>query len=154
MSYKGLWIALGAVLVISFKVLAGVGVTIPSSAPPMPQQVVTADGRTLFDHETIQRGQGVWQSLGGQEVGSIWGHGAYLAPDWTADWLHREAVFMLDWWAHATGATHFAALPPEQQAGRQARLKAAMRTNTYDPATGQILVDPVRAEAFDGLAAY
>jgi nitric oxide reductase large subunit len=37
----------------------------------------------LFDGNTIQNGQGVWQSLGGQEIGSIWGHGAYVAPDWS-----------------------------------------------------------------------
>ena len=22
----------------------------------------------------------------------VWGHGSYVAPDWSADWLHREAV--------------------------------------------------------------
>ena len=37
--------------------------------------------------------------MGGMEVGSVWGHGSYVAPDWTADWLHREAVFILDRWA-------------------------------------------------------
>ena len=37
--------------------------------------------------------------LGGMQVGSIWGHGSYVAPDWTADWLHREAVFILNHWA-------------------------------------------------------
>ena len=35
------------------------------------------------------------------EVGSIWGHGSYVAPDWTADWLHRESIFILDHWANA-----------------------------------------------------
>jgi nitric oxide reductase large subunit len=28
--------------------------------------------------------------------GSIWGHGGYLAPDWSADWLHREALSLLN----------------------------------------------------------
>jgi nitric oxide reductase subunit B len=29
--------------------------------------------------------------LGLAAVGSVWGHGAYVGPDWSADWLHREA---------------------------------------------------------------
>jgi len=154
MSYKGLWITLGAVIVISFMVLGGVGVDITSNVPPMPQKVVSTDGRILFDHEMIQRGQGVWQSLGGQQIGSIWGHGAYLAPDWTADWLHRESVFILDRWAQDAGAARFAALPPEQQASLRARLEAVMRTNTYEAVAGRITIDPARAGAFDALATY
>ena len=104
MPYKKLWIALGMVLTVSFAVLGGVGVKVLRSAPPIPSQVVTADGRVVFDGATIQDGQGVWQSIGGQEVGAIWGHGSYVAPDWTADWLHRESMFLLDRWAAQTGA--------------------------------------------------
>lgn len=37
-----------------------------------------------------------WQSVGGMQLGSILGHGAYQAPDWTADWLHRELTAWLD----------------------------------------------------------
>ena len=103
MSYKKLWIALALVLTISFAVLGGVGVKILRSAPPIPAQVVTSDGRVLFTGRTIQDGQNAWQSIGGQEVGTIWGHGSYVAPDWTADWLHRECVFILDRWAQDAG---------------------------------------------------
>jgi hypothetical protein len=49
MSYRKLWIALGLVLVISFAVLGGVGIKVLKSAPPIPSQVVTTDGRVLFD---------------------------------------------------------------------------------------------------------
>src|SRR5215213_2863964 len=154
MRYKRLWIALAVVMAVSFAVLGGMGVKIISNAPPIPQQVVTPAGQVLFDHDTIQRGQGVWQSLGGQEIGSVWGHGAYVAPDWSADWLHRESVFILERWAGQLGAHEFAALPSEQQASLRARLEAVMRTNTYDRATGRITIDEVRAEAFDSLAAY
>jgi nitric oxide reductase subunit B len=154
MSYKKLWIALGLVLVISFAVLGGVGVKILDSAPPIPAQVVTPDGRVLFQGSTIQDGQNAWQSIGGQEVGTIWGHGSYVAPDWTADWLHRECVFILDRWAKEGGATGYSALSPEQQAALRERLQLMMRRNTYNPATRTITLDPVQAEAFDTLSVH
>ena len=154
MSYKRLWIALGLVLVISFAVLGGVGVKVLNNAPPIPSQVVTVDGRVLFDGTTIQDGQNTWQSIGGQEVGTIWGHGSYVAPDWTADWLHRECVFILDRWATESGAASYAALPVETQAALRARLEGVIRQNRYDAATGRITVDPVRAAAFDELEKY
>jgi nitric oxide reductase subunit B len=157
MSYKRLWIALVAVMVVSFTVLGSVGVNIISSAPPIPARVVTTDGRTVIDHGAIMRGQNVWQSIGGQEIGSIWGHGSYVAPDWTADWLHREASFLLDRWAKeapAGAAPTFASLPPEAQAALRARLEGVMRTNTYDPKAGVITIDPARADAIDALALH
>ena len=81
MNVRKLWIAFGVVVALSFAVLGSVGVKMISEAPPIPERVVAADGRLLFDGETIRRGQETWQSLGGQEVGSIWGHGSYVAPD-------------------------------------------------------------------------
>jgi nitric oxide reductase subunit B len=154
MSYRKLWIALGLVLVISFAVLGGVGIKVLKSAPPIPSQVVTTDGRVLFDGNMIHDGQGAWQSIGGQEVGTIWGHGAYIAPDWSADWLHRECVFILDHWAKESGAADYAALGLEQRAALQARLQEIMRHNTYDPTTGRITLDPVRGAAFEELYRY
>src|SRR6266496_1375898 len=70
--------------------------------------------------------------LGGMEVGSVWGHGSYVAPDWTADWLHREATFILDRWSKADFGTEYAQLDGERQAQLQGRLAKVMRTNTYD----------------------
>jgi nitric oxide reductase subunit B len=150
-AYKKLWIALALVIVISFAVLGGVGIRVLNNAPPIPTQVVTSSGRVLFAGATVQDGQNAWQSIGGQEVGTIWGHGAYVAPDWSADWIHRECMFILDRWAVRSGAANYQALGPEEQAGLQARLKLIMRTNTYDASTGVITLDPVRAEAFDEL---
>ena len=151
MNYKRLWIALGFVLVISFAVLGGVGIKVLKSAPPIPSEVLTSDGRVLFDGATIQDGQNAWQSIGGQEVGTIWGHGSYVAPDWTADWLHRECTYILDRWAAAEGAANYAALGLERQAALDARLRQMMRTNTWDRASGRITLDPVRADAFEEL---
>ena len=68
--YRRLWIALTLVLVASFTVLGVAGYRGIQSAPPIPGRVIGASGEVLFDHDTIQSGQGVWQSIGGQEVGS------------------------------------------------------------------------------------
>jgi carbon monoxide dehydrogenase subunit G len=71
---------------------------------------------SYIDAGEIEAGQNVWQSLGGMEVGSVWGHGSYVAPDWTADWLHREATFILDRLAHEGFEKKFNDLNAEQQA--------------------------------------
>jgi nitric oxide reductase subunit B len=108
--------------------------------------VITSAGTILFTGQDIKDGQNVWQSMGGQQVGTVWGHGAYVAPDWSADWLHREATWLLDHWAADLGSP-YAELDAEAQAALRQRLKTEIRTNTYDPATGDLTVSPVRARA-------
>ena len=92
---RWLWISFALVCILSFAVLGWIGTRIYQEMPPLADRVRITDGEILFDEGDILAGQNVWQSLGGMQVGSIWGHGSYVAPDWTADWLHREAVFML-----------------------------------------------------------
>src|SRR5262245_66259412 len=87
-SMTRLWVLFAGVLVVSFGVLLWAGVRIYQEAPPVPERVVTEDGKQLIGPGEILAGQNVWQSLGGMQVGSIWGHGSYVAPDWSADWLH------------------------------------------------------------------
>jgi len=154
MQYKKLWIALGLVMGISFTVLGVVGYKAINNAPPIPHQVVTGDGQLLFKGKTIRDGQSVWQSTGGQEIGTIWGHGAYVAPDWSADYLHRQSVIVLDAWARQQGFASFYAAPADTRAALQSRLTDLTRKNTYDPATGRLMLDNDRAAAFTELAAY
>ena len=153
MSYKRYWVALAIVIIGSFAVLGGVGQKMISQAPPIPD-VYTTGGQLLFTGTTITNGQGVWQSIGGQEVGTVWGHGAYVAPDWSADWLHRESEILLNNWAAKAGARDFSSLGSDQQAIFKARLIREMRTNTYDAARNRVTIDEDRAAAFQQLAAY
>ena len=148
------WTAFAVVIILSFAVLGWTGVQIYQQAPPIPRQVVTTDGSVVVTGDDIEAGQNVWQSMGGMELGSIWGHGSYVAPDWTADWLHREATFVLDEWARRDGARTYAELPEEQQAALRARLTTAYRTSSYDAASGRVTVAPERARAFAANAAY
>jgi len=153
-TYRRLWIALILVLAISFAVLGGIGRQMISHAPPIPDRVLTTDGQLLFTGEEIINGQGAWQSIGGQEIGTIWGHGAYVAPDWTADWLHRESLFLLNGWAKSAGAQSWDELTAEQKGALQVHLQNEMRRNTYDPATRTTTIGPMRAAAFQELERY
>ena len=146
MTPKKLWYALATVILLSFGVLGFFGVEIFRTMPPFPKQVVTTEGEVLFEGQDIKDGQNVWQSIGGQTVGSIWGHGAYIAPDWNADYLHRESVIMLRKLAEQDGLD-YSTLPEEEQAKYQVLLREELRKNTYDPTTGIITYSPLRAEA-------
>ena len=154
MTTNRLWLLLALVMAASFAVLGLQGREIHRMAPPIPTQVVAASGDVLFTREDIQTGQLAWQSMGGQQVGSIWGHGGYVAPDWSADQLHRESVALLDIWAGRDFGMKYSALDAERQAGLKARLKAEMRTNTHDPATGVITVSDDRAAAIREVQAH
>ena len=106
-----------------------------------------SSGKVLFTRQDIQDGQNVWQSIGGQQLGTIWGHGAYQAPDWSADWLHKEAVAMLNHYALADYGTEFSKLDLEKQAALKARLQGEIRQNTYNESNGDLVVSDHRAEA-------
>ena len=147
MKLKRLWLALSAVIIGSFAVLIYYGVVLYREAPPVPNRVVTTDGDIVFTGEEIRDGQNVWQSMGGQEVGTVWGHGAYVAPDWSADWLHREASWLLDAWATRDHRITYDEVGSETQAALRDRLRNELRTNSYDAGTGDLLVSPIRAEA-------
>ena len=88
---RKLWIWLGIVFVLSFAALGWLGREIYLAAPPIPEAVRIDHGATLFTANDIREGQRAWLSAGGQQLGTVWGHGSYVAPDWSADWLHREA---------------------------------------------------------------
>ena len=151
---KKLWWSFILVVLISFGVLLYYGYEIYQVAPPVPEAVVDENGEQLFTGDDIRDGQNIWQSIGGQEVGSIWGHGAYVAPDWTADYLHREALHILGIYAQREYAKPYDALQEEQQALLSTRLKKNIRKNTYDPATKTLTIDADRIAAYRELSAY
>ena len=149
-----LWAGLAALLAVTFGVLLWMGRELYVQAPPMPERIASADGTILYARSDLDTGREVWQSIGGQQLGSIWGHGALVAPDWSADWLHREATALLDRWATADHGKPFASLDAPTQDALKARLREELRHNGYDPATGTITVSADRAAAIAAVAAH
>ncbi|WP_308419521.1 nitric-oxide reductase large subunit [Chitinimonas koreensis] len=151
---RRLWRALAVIFLLSFAVLGWIGREIYLAAPPIPARVVDADGQTLFSGEQIQRGQEAWLAAGGQQLGSVWGHGSYIAPDWSADWLHREALALRDELALQQFRQRFAELDADGQAMIAAQLKAELRRNRYDAASGTLTVSAERARAIAAQSAH
>lgn len=154
MKAKKLWLGFIAVMVVSFGVLLYYGREIYREAPPIPENVITEDGRVLFTGQDIKDGQNVWQSMGGQELGTVWGHGAYQAPDWSADWLHKEAVFILDELAQQTNGVSYEQLSEDKQASLKVILQNDLRKNTFIKAQNTITVSNLRAKAFENNSKY
>src|SRR5574343_703230 len=128
-NYRKLWFTLIGVMIFCFSLLGYYGAEVYRTAPPIPQKVQTEDGRVLYTQEGILDGQTAWQSVGGMQLGSIWGHGAYQAPDWTADWLHRELSAWLDLASHERHGKAFDQLGVGEQGALRAELKAEYRGN-------------------------
>ncbi len=81
-------------LAVTFGVLLFGGYLIHQEKPPIPGTVTTAAGQTVFTRDDVKSGQKLYLSRGGQDMGTIWGHGSYLAPDWSADFLHRMGLYV------------------------------------------------------------
>lgn len=151
--YKKHWFTLIGLCIVMFSLLGWSGVDIYRSAPPIPAQVVASDGKALFSKDDILDGQTAWQSVGGMQLGSIWGHGAYQAPDWTADWLHRELTAWLELAAKIRHGKPYTDLGEGQQGALRAELRAEYRGNDVDR-TGRLVVSERRAQAMAQTADY
>jgi nitric oxide reductase subunit B len=149
------------VLVAAFTVLIFGGARIDQNKPPIPARVVDAAGQTIFTYDDIMAGQRYYLAHGGQHIGSIWGHGAYLAADWSADALHRTGLVTA---GLARGLPPDAARAYSQadldalEAGEKGRVSALvaqeLRTNRYDGATDTLTLSRGQAAAVPELVRY
>jgi nitric oxide reductase subunit B len=145
-------------LVGCFTILIFGGVKIDQYKPPIPERVVAPSGEVVLTGDDIRLGQRQYLSRGGQNTGSIWGHGAYLAPDWSADTLHRTALataaLAAGRDAAAFGQADLEALPAGERGRVEAETRAELRVNRYDDATQTLTLSPGQAAAYPGLVAY
>lgn len=149
------------VLVAAFSVLIFGGAKINEHKPPLPAKVVDAQGQVVFTHDDIMGGQRFYLSRGGQHIGSIWGHGAYLAADWSADALHRTGLVTAGL-AHglapdaARGFTQAAldALDPGEKGRVSALVAEELRQNRHDAGSDTLTLSRGQAAAIPALVAY
>ncbi|MGZ4510958.1 MAG: nitric-oxide reductase large subunit, partial [Mycobacterium sp.] len=132
------WIqGVALVMIFGFLVMGILAYRTYSASMPMPDKVVNESGQLLFTGDEITRGQELYQARGLMEYGSVLGHGAYLGPDYTAEYLRMATQDVADQ-LRAHGATD-----PRD------RVVTEFRTNRYNPATKTLVFTDRQAAAFD-----
>lgn len=135
------WLVL--ICIVAFTALLAAGAVIWKNAPPVPETVRSPQQEIVITKAEIQAGQATYLARGGQHIGSIWGHGSYLAPDWTADVLHR--------WGLATAGVlsngdpdfsqaELEALPAPEKASLAAKVSEDFKTNRYATETHELIL--------------
>jgi nitric oxide reductase subunit B len=110
--------------------------------PPVPRQVLDPQGHVLYTGRDVQRGQQVFLHNGLMEYGSAFGHGAYLGPDFTADYLRRSSDLVKR------------SFGDDASAAAARRTVEELRTNRYDKATGTLRFTLAQADAFRRLVGH
>ena len=131
------WIQAAALVALfGFLLLGILAYRTYTDEPPIPSRVMGADGQLLFTGADISAGQEVFLKNGLMEYGSIFGHGAYLGPDFTADYLHRAALI-----SNQLNGFAYAETP-------QATTIADFKANRYDEVSGVLTFSAAQTEAF------
>jgi nitric oxide reductase subunit B len=81
-------------MVFGFAVLIMMSLKAYQNAPPIPAKTVAPGGELIFTAEDVSDGQAVFLKYGLMDNGTIWGHGAYLGPDFSAQTLHGLALHL------------------------------------------------------------
>ena len=132
------WVqAAGLVFLFGFFVLGLLAYRTYQAEPPVPVRVVDPDGREVYTGADVQRGQELFLRYGLMQYGSIFGHGAYLGPDFTADYLRRSALLVRDSYGGAGSDV------------ARTRTVEDFRRNRYSEETDTLELSAAQASAFD-----
>ncbi len=142
------------VLVLGFAGLLAITRLAYSNAPPIPGQVVDAQGNTVFTGDDVSKGQAVFLRYGLMDNGSIWGHGAYLGPDYSAEALHFIGQDTAAAIADERFGKPLAELDESQQAAVRAEVAVALKTNRYDAQADVLRLTAPEATAYRQQVGY
>src|SRR5215470_1789963 len=85
-----------ATMAAGFAVLILLTAKAYQNAPPIPERFVDPAGAVVFTAADVIAGQQVFLKHGLMDNGTIWGHGGYLGPDFSAQSLHILALDLAD----------------------------------------------------------
>ena len=142
------------VMVVGFAGLLAITTLAYRNAPPIPAQVVDAAAPRVFTGDDISNGQALFLRYGLMDNGTIWGHGAYLGPDYSAEALHRIGEDTAAALAQQQYGKPVADLTPMQAAAIRAQVAVTLKTNRYDAASDTLHLTAPEAEAYRSQIGY
>src|SRR5215831_17325719 len=142
--------ALGT-MAAGFAVLILLTVKAYQNAPPIADKFVYPTGAVVFTADDVIAGQQVFLKHGLMDNGTIWGHGGYLGPDFSAQSLHIQALDLADRTARERLSRGYTDLSSEERAAVEGAVALVLKANHYDPASGTLTLSTGSAESFNGL---
>ncbi|XAS75648.1 cbb3-type cytochrome c oxidase subunit I [Dermatophilaceae bacterium Sec6.4] len=137
------WVQVTAlVLLCGLAILGFLGYRAYTADPPIAAQVQTSQGQVVYTGADVIAGQKLFLRKGLMEYGSIFGHGAYLGPDFTADYLHRAALIATREYGGSTSST------------ARDKVVADFKTNRYNAKSDTVTYSDAQARAFRELVAH
>ena len=137
-----------SVMAAGFAVLIWIAVRTYQIGPPIPEKVLDAGGNTLFTGADITAGQQVFLKHGLMDNGTLWGHGAYLGPDFSAAYLHQLALDAGDILAQRNFRRAAADLEPPERATLTGQVHELLSENRYDARTRTLTFTDAEAASF------
>lgn len=135
-------------IIVGFSVLGFVTKLTYDNAPPIPLYVTDSAGNVLFEKKNIQDGQSLFFKYNLMEHGTLWGHGAYLGPDYSAEYLHQEAETIRDRLAKKHYGQSFDALSSLDQGAVLDAVSKMIKQNLYDASTGTLVYTDEQQAAY------
>ena len=139
---KGWVQGVALVFIFGFFVMGVLAYRTYTASMPLPQEVVSESGEVVYTGEEITNGQNIFLTRGLQQYGSIVGHGAYLGPDYTAEYLRLSSEHIYD------------ELAQEGVQDPQAATAEMQRTNRYDDGSGTLVLTPEQVSAFESITEH
>ena len=138
------------VMIIGFSILIWITVRAYLDAPPIPEKVVSTIGETVFTGADIVAGQQVFLKYGLMENGTIWGHGAYLGPDFSAEYLHTLALDAGETLARHYYRRNLSELFPIERETINSEVRDLLKRNRYSGETKTLVFTPSEITSFNG----
>src|SRR6185436_7028073 len=140
--------AVALTFVLGFAVLILLTQKAYQNAPPIPDRVVVSTGAVVFTGDDISSGQEIFLKYGLMSNGTIWGHGAYLGPDFGAAVLHNWALDLAERRAQVRFKKKYDTLSDVERAAVDGEVAALLKTNRYDDSSGTLTLLPAGVETF------
>jgi nitric oxide reductase subunit B len=137
------------VLVACFSVLIWLAAKSSTDAPPVPEKVMSTMGQIVFTGQDIMAGQQVFLKYGLMENGTIWGHGAYLGPDFSAKYLHSLAITAGKPLVRQQSISTFEQSSVLDQEVVAAEVQQLLKQNRYDPETKRLLFTDIESASYN-----
>jgi nitric oxide reductase subunit B len=142
-------IASAITMVLGFAILILLTIRAYQDAPPIPARVVDDAGAVIFTGDDVSSGQEVFLRYGLMSNGSIWGHGSYLGPDFSAQYLHNWTLDVAERLSQDRFGRSYGALDADARAEVDGRVRVALKRNRFDAGSDTLTFGPADVASFD-----